>query len=97
MNDRNYSTEDFSLVDLYISFNFVEAQFIKDMLDENDIANFIRDLENTAFPTHVGTNDQHRIVVEDGKLEDAIALIKLAIEDEAITTDGRFVFDDSPE
>lgn len=94
MNDRNYSTEDFELVDLYISFNSIEAQFIKDMLDANDIANFIRDLDVAAFPTHIGTNDQHRIVVEDDKLEAAVALIKQAIEDEAITDEGRFVFED---
>ncbi len=97
MAERDYSTEDFELVDLYITYNFGEAQFLKDMLDDNDIANFIRDVDNTgsAFPMSMGDHNQHRIVVEDDKLKQAIALIDQAIEDDAITDEGRFVYEDS--
>ena len=93
---RDYSTEDFELVPLYITYNFAEAQFMKDMLDANEIANFIRDVDNTGstFPMSTGEHHQHRIVVEDDKLEAAIALIRQAIEDDAITDEGHFVFED---
>ena len=91
MSDRNYSTEDFELVDLYQTPNPAEAIFIKDMLDDNDIATFIRDMEISAFPMSAGEGGEHRIVVEDDKLDEAIALISLAIEDGAITNEGAFL------
>ena len=45
MSDQRYKTEDFELLDLYITYNPMEAQFIKDMLDDNDVACFIRGRE----------------------------------------------------
>ena len=94
MTTRDYKTEDFDLVDLYITFNYSEAQFIKDMLDANDIANFLRSMESTPFPMTVGEFGETRIVVEDDKLDPAIALIRQAIADDAITSEGRFTFED---
>lgn len=91
---RNYSTEDFDLVDLYITYNPSEAQFIKDMLDDNDIANFIRDMHPGQFPMSVGTHGQHRLVVEDTKVREAYELIQQAIADGAITDEGKFIFED---
>lgn len=97
MAQRDYSTEDFVLVPLYITYNPSEAQFLKDMLDDNGIANFIREVDETgnAFPMSMGHHNQNRIVVEDDKLQEAIDLINQAIEDEAITDEGRFVYEDS--
>lgn len=90
-DERNYKTEDFDLVDLYTTHNAAEAFFIKDMLDANDIASFIRDMEISAFPMSAGEGGEHRLVVEDDKLVEAAKLIELAIEDGAITNEGNFL------
>lgn len=91
---RNYSTEDFDLVDLYIMYNPNEAEFVKDMLDDNDIACFIRDMHPSQFPMSIGPSGQVRIVVEEDKAKQAVELIQQAIDDGAITSEGHFVFED---
>lgn len=95
MSDRKYKTEDFELIDLYITYNPMEAQFIKDMLDDNDVACFTRGMEVSQLPMNVGNMGQTRVVVESEKLEEAIALIEKAIEANAITSEGRFIYEDS--
>ena len=90
---RNYSTEDFELVDLYVTYNPNEAEFIKDMLDANSIACFIRDLHTSQFPLSVGKHAQVRIVVDEDRVRDAYDLIQQAIADGAITDEGNFVFE----
>ena len=95
MSDQKYKTEDFELVDLYITYNPMEAQFIKDMLDDNDVACFTRGMEVSQLPMNVGNMGQTRVVVESEKLEEAIALIEKAIEANAITAEGRFIYEDS--
>lgn len=95
MTDQRYKTEDFELLDLYITYNPMEAQFIKDMLDDNDVACFIRGMEVSQFPLSVGNMAQTRVVVESDKLAAAVALIEAAIEANAITSEGRFIYEDS--
>ena len=95
MSDQKYKTEDFELVDLYITYNPMEAQFIKDMLDDNDVACFIRGMEVSQLPMNVGNMGQTRVVVESEKLSAAVALIEEAIEANAITSEGRFIYEDS--
>lgn len=90
---RNYSTEDFELVDLYVTYNPSEAEFIKDMLDANSIACFIRDLHTSQFPLSVGKHAQVRIVVDEDRVRDAYELIQQAVADGAITDEGNFVFE----
>ena len=90
---RNYATEDFDIVDLYITYNPNEAEFLKDMLDENDIACFIRDMQPGQFPMSVGIHGQHRVVVDEDKVREAFELIKAALEDGAITNEGQFVWE----
>ena len=95
MSQRDYRTEDFDLVDLYITYNPIEAQVIKDMLDDNEIANFIRGMEVSQFPTNAGNMAQVRIVVESDKLSAAVTVIEDAIEAKAITSEGRFIYEES--
>lgn len=90
---RKYVTEDFDLVDLYITYNPNEAEFIKDMLDENDIACFVRDMHPGQFPMSVGIHGQHRVVVDEQKVRAAFDLISAAIRDGAITEEGQFVWE----
>jgi len=91
---RDYSTEDFDSVELYFTPNPNEAEFIKDMLDTEDVACFIRDVHISQFPMNVGADAQVRIVVEEDKVEQAVALIRQAIQDGAITEEGYFAFEE---
>jgi len=88
---RKYKTEDFELVDLYVFYQPLEAAFMHEVLSENDIANFVRDMSVPGFPMNAGTHGQVRIVVELDRVEDASALIRQAIEDGAITGEGGFM------
>jgi hypothetical protein len=95
MSDQRYKTEDFELLDLYITYNPIEAQFIKDMLDDNGVACFVRGMEVSQLPMSVGNMGQTRVVVESDKLAAAVTLIEAAIEAKAITSEGRFIYEDS--
>jgi len=88
---RKYKTEDFELVDLYVFYQPLEANFIHEVLSENDIASLVRDMGVPGFPMNVGSHGQVRIVVELDRVEDAAALIQQAIEDGAITGEGQFL------
>ena len=90
---RDYRTEDFDIIDLYITYNPNEAEFIKDMLDDNDIACFVRDMHPGQFPMTVGIHGQHRVVVDEDKVRAAYDLITAAREEGAITDDGQFVWE----
>ena len=92
---RKYKTEDFELVDVYICYSGIEANFIHEVLDSNDIASFVRDMSAPGFPMSVGSHGQVRIVVDGDRLQDSIDLIKQAIEDGAITGEGRFLHENS--
>ncbi len=89
----NYRTEDFDIVDLYITYNPVEAEFIKEMLDENDIACFVREMHPGQFPMTVGVHGQSRVVVDQEKVRAAYDLIRAALEADAITDEGQFVWE----
>mgnify|MGYP006287511011 CR=1 FL=1 len=82
---------DYDLVDLYISYNFAEAELIQDILLDNHIDCYIHKMEASQFPMNVGKHGQIRIAVEDGKLDDAVALLEEAIEADALTGEGKFV------
>ena len=90
---RDYQTGDFDLVDLYITYNPAEAVFIKDMLDDNEIACFVRDMHPGQFPMSVGVHGQHRVVVDEDKVRAAYDLIRAAIEAGAMTDEGQFVWE----
>ena len=97
MVDHTDDPEDIDLVDLYYTYNPNEAEFIKDMLQEDDIVAFIRDLEPSQFPFSVGKHAQVRVVVDDERLPQAVALIREAIADGAITDEGGFLFEEDEE
>ena len=79
------------LVDLYISYNFAEAELIRDILMDNQIDCFIHKLEPSQFPMNVGKHGEIRVAVDDSKLDEAEAVLREAIEAEALTGDGTFM------
>lgn len=85
------STADFNFIDLYVTGNFTEIDILSEVLTGEHIAFIIRDMSTPQFPIAVGKHGEIRIAVEETKLEEAAALIKLAISDEAIPGDGNFM------
>lgn len=82
---------DYDLVDLYLSYNFAEAELIRDILLDNDIDCYIHKMEASQFPINVGKHGQIRIAVQESRAEDAAVLLEEAIEAEALTGEGHFV------
>ena len=85
---------DYEVVDLYLTYNYAEAQLIREILEDNGVHCILRDLEPSQFPFSVGKHSQHRIEVEDFNLAEATALIRQAIAEGALTDDGKFLFEE---
>ena len=82
---------DYDLVDFYISYNFAEAELIRDILLDNDIDCYVKKVHPSQFPMNVGKHGQIRIAIEDDKVDEAKAVLEEAIEAEALTDEGHFV------
>lgn len=82
---------DLEFVDVYVTTNPAEATFIKDLLDDNDITHLLQDQHISAFPTGVGSQAEIQIEVDRKQAAAAVALLKQAIKDGAITSEGNFV------
>ena len=83
--------ENVEMIAIYSTSNFAEAEIITDIFDEEDIAYMVHNMEERAFPTTMGGQDQIRIAVEEGRTSDARGLIQQALVDEALTGDGNFM------
>jgi hypothetical protein len=79
---------DLEFVDIYATTNSAEATFIKDMFDAEGITHLLNDQKMSAFPTG---NAEIQIEVDSKDVTRAVALLKQAIEDDAITDEGEFV------
>jgi hypothetical protein len=86
---------DLDLVDIYFTYNFAEAEIIKDILVDNEIDCFIRSLEPPQFPVNTGKHGQFRVHVRRNKIDEAKDLLREAIEAEALTDEGEFIEDES--
>lgn len=82
---------DYDLVDFYVSYNFAEAELIRDILLDNDIDCYVKKGHPSQFPMNVGKHGQIRIAIEDDKVVEAEAVLEEAIEAEALTGEGHFV------
>jgi hypothetical protein len=93
--DKLRETGDYEIVDIYLTHNPIEAQLIEEILEDYDVPVIVRKLEPDMFPMSVGKHGQHRIEVEDFNVERAVALIREAIEEDALNPEeGKFIFDD---
>lgn len=82
---------DYDLVDFYVSYNFAEAELIRDILLDNDIDCYVKKIHPSQFPMNVGKHGQIRISIGDDKITEATAVLEEAIEAEALTGEGHFV------
>ncbi len=76
--------------EIYLSYNEIEADLIKGLLEDNDIYCIVRDMRITPYPVSIGDFSEKRIAVEEDKVEEAKILITEAIRDGYISNEGRF-------
>ena len=76
--------------EIYISYNELEAERIKTLLEENWIDCIVRSMKISPYPINIGNFSEHRIAVDEEKLPEAVELIREAIADEYISRRGRF-------
>ena len=81
------------MLDLYRCYEHQEALRLMDLLEEKNIEALLRDRSASAFPTSVGMTSQQIIAVSQSDREGAQALIKAAIRDEIVSSEGIFISD----
>lgn len=84
------ASDDFGVVDVYICYNPVEAQLIRDILADNGIDSFARPLQPSQFPLNVGKHGQIRITVVRENAASARSILQEAITEGALSGDGSF-------
>ena len=78
------------LKEVYLSYDAMEADLIKGLLEDNDIPCFIRDMTITPYPMSIGKFAEKRVSVDEDYVEQATQLIRDAISDGYISSDGKF-------
>ena len=76
--------------EIYLTYNEIESELIKDLLEDYDIYCIVRDMKISPYPLSIGEHSEKRIAVEEDKVEEAKELIRLAIRDGYISNEGRF-------
>lgn len=87
---RRQRSQDYELVDVYVSYNPVEAQFIRDILTDNGIECFVRNLAPSQFPISVGKHGENRVTVPNDSVDAARTILREAIAEGALSGDGSF-------
>ena len=78
------------LKEIYLSYDMMEADRIRGLLEANGISCAIRDMTITPYPINIGMFSEKRIAVEEDRVYRARKLIEDAIKDGYISSDGRF-------
>lgn len=78
------------LVDVYTSYNFAEAELIRDILLDNQIDCFLHKMHPSQFPMDVGKHGQIRVQVDETQTDRARALLQEAIDEGALSGEGTF-------
>ncbi|MEE8423580.1 MAG: DUF2007 domain-containing protein [Thermodesulfobacteriota bacterium] len=78
------------LKEIYLSYDMLEADLIKGLLEAHGIFCAVRDMTITPYPINIGLFGEKRIAVEEERVEEAVNLIRDARTDKYISTDGKF-------
>ena len=78
-------------IEIYATYDLLEAEQIKGFLEEEGLPVQIRDLGISPYPIHIGTFNEKRILVMASDKEDAVQFISSAIRDRIISSDGQFM------
>jgi len=79
-----------NLREIYFSYDVLEADLIKGLLEENGIPCFIRDMTISPYPLTIGKFAEKRIAVDENDAEEAVQLIREARGDGYISSEGSF-------
>ena len=78
-------------VEIYLSYNEIEADLIKELFENEGISIILRDLHITPYPISIGRFAEKRIAVPVDKVHKAKELIEQAIADGFLDkNEGRF-------
>ena len=90
-NEEDFDVEDGDAVEVYAVHDKSEAEYIKGLLDDNDIECAIRVVESSSFPAAGGDMSESRIIVSGELVDEAIDVIRGAVEDDVISDTGWFL------
>ncbi|MBI1824444.1 MAG: DUF2007 domain-containing protein [Nitrospirae bacterium] len=79
------------MIELYATYDLLEAEQIKNLLQEEGLQVQIRDLGNSPYPMSIGHFNEKRILVLASDEINAHEFISQAIKDEVISSSGRFI------
>lgn len=77
--------------DVYVAADQLEAEIIKSLLEREAVDAAVRDPGLSPLPLSIGDSAEVRFAVADKDRVKAIALIRDAIQDEAISNRGAFI------
>lgn len=77
-------------IEVYFSYDEIEASLIANLLEDSGISCVIRDMRITPYPLTIGVFTEKRVAVEEDRVGDARVIIKDAIRDGFISGTGRF-------
>lgn len=88
--EEETETEPVELVEIYVTFNDIEANFLVSLLGEQGIIAAIRDMTITPYPMKIAPFCEKRVQVEKDKRDIAVEIIRRAWEDGLLSPDGYF-------
>ena len=78
-------------MEIYATYDLLEAEQIRGFLEETGILTKIRDLSISPYPLSIGGFNEKRIIVLNYYKKEALKLIANAIEDQVISSNGIFI------
>jgi len=78
-------------IEIYATYDFLEAEKIKGFLEEEGLPVQIRDLGISPYPISIGKFNEKRILVLQSDENEASEVISKAIEDQIISSSGQFM------
>ena len=78
-------------MEIYATYDLLEAEQIRGILDQKGILTKIRDLGISPYPLTIGAFNEKRIIVLETDKKEALKAISNAIEDHVISSNGFFI------
>jgi len=78
-------------IEIYATFDFLEAEQIKGFLEQEGLLVQIRDLGISPYPLSIGNFAEKRILVLESDEMEASQVISRAIQDQIISSTGQFM------
>lgn len=75
-------------VEIFATSNLEDIETARQLLSGAAIDFFVRPLRDAAFPTAIGTDGEQRVAVPQSKQSQAVALLREAKQDGAVSTDA---------